>query len=113
MMDLDDIIIQSPTGWLYTLVAASLAKRRVEAPGLLIPDRLRLLEGLGKLSGGSVTAAAVAHVAPACATAEAMADAAGYNLDVFGTCDVFREFARLNPSLLEALRLCGSFYPIK
>lgn len=81
-----------------------------------MPDdwRLLFLEKLDKMADGPFPIAkeVISKIRPACPTAQRMvyeARNAGENwsssLDVIADGDVYREFVRLNPSLIEAVRL--------
>lgn len=102
----DSEIVHSPIGWRYTLVLAAETKRALLSD-MPADMRLEFLERLASMSGGGISAEAITAIEPACTTAARMFHEADGSLDVLADFDVFREFARLNPSLRVALRLCG------
>jgi hypothetical protein len=105
-------IVFAPVGWRYTLAMVATTKRAL-AGDMPPAMRLQFLQHLEKMAGAGITPEAIARVEPACDVAmrverEAHA-AAGPSgmLDILAEIDVWSELARLNPSLLAALRMCG------
>jgi hypothetical protein len=110
----DDELRFFPIGYRATLLVAALTKRAVLTEQCTVGERLELLEGLGRLVDNCFTALVLAVIRPACDTAIAMMreartlDAPGAHCEasfkVLTSPEVFREFLRLNPSLIAAIR---------
>ncbi|HTC04893.1 MAG TPA: hypothetical protein VK749_15930 [Xanthobacteraceae bacterium] len=111
----DLLIIHLPPGYQWMLVLASLEKRLLQGdmePGL----RLRLLESLNSMIHGLITADMLAMIQPMCDTAyqiwkEAKTldregdQACMASFRVITSWRVFNHFLKLNPSILDAIRL--------
>ena len=74
-------------------------------------ERHQILDGIANCVFGPVTAEAIAVIEPCCETGneilrEIMSLSVGRQTLAFDEGDVFRLLAKLNPSLLAALRLC-------
>ena len=105
-------IVHVPPGYLCNLIIISQLKCALATNGATVGERMELLEGLNTFTDKFLTAEAVAAVEPACNTAlkmvhEAMALNTNEMWRLMGRFDVFSEFAKLNPSLLTAIRLCN------
>ena len=111
LSDDDRMIVFMPEGYLSELIIISQLKRALATEGATVAERMEFLEGLSGLAREPLTAEAVAAVAPACDAAikmihEAMTLNTNDMWRLIGRFDVFSEFARLNPSLLAAVKLC-------
>jgi hypothetical protein len=104
-------IVQMPCGHLFNLAEISLLKFVLLNVETSAYHRLRALDAIASTVFGPVTEEAVATIEPCCETGRKML-AEIHSLPVekqtqaFNKGDVFRLLARLNPSLLAALRLC-------
>lgn len=104
-------MVYMPAGHLFNLAEVSYWKRTLIKTEMDAGLRLKILQHFGEYVFGPVTAEAVAAIEPCCDTGAAMLQEI-QSLDVnrqtsaFMKGDVFRLLAKLNPSLLVALRLC-------
>ena len=104
-------MVYLPGGHLFNLGEVSYWKRALLKTEMDAGLRLNILQHIGECVFGPVTAEAVAAIEPCCDTGAAML-AEIHSLDIdrqtsaFIKGDVFRLLAKLNPSLLVALRLC-------
>ena len=99
-------------GYLCNLIIISQLKCALATSGMTVGERMELLEGLSTFADKFLTDEAVAAIEPACDIAikmihEAMALNTNEMWHLMGRFDVFSEFAKLNPSLLTAIRLCN------
>lgn len=110
-----------PVGWRFSLLGASLGKRALATLKMTAGERLEVLERLAAIAGCGVTEAAIAAVEPADAISakiicEAMtldppeALGAPEAAKLLSEHDQFSALARLNPSLVTALKLCGVWH---
>jgi hypothetical protein len=105
-------IVHMPIGHLFNLAEISFLKYALLALEMTAGDRLKILNGIAERVHGSVTEEAVAAIEPCCEIGRKMF-AEIHSLSVekqtqaFDDGNVFRLLARLNPSLLTALRLCA------
>lgn len=104
-------IVHMPIGHLYSLATVSHMKYMLLNFKMTAADRLRTFEVIGMCTHGEVTEEAVAAIEPCCETGRKMFQELNSlpiekQTRAFDTGDVFRLLARLNPSLLTALRLC-------
>lgn len=108
----------APPGWQFTLLCVSLGKRAVATLPMTAGERLEFLERIANMTGSGITVAAVAAVEPADAISakiicEAMtldgpeARGAPEAAKLLTGDEQFKALARLNPSLVTALGLCG------
>jgi len=117
MPDAERMMTSVPLGHQYELILAGYFKRTLLEQGMSVADRLHTLEGLGTLVHGALTPAALAAVAPAGETMmQIVEEALRIDLDANSeTCeasfavltrpDVFANLLKLEPSLLDAMRL--------
>jgi hypothetical protein len=113
------LIVYLPVGYRSELIEASLIKRMLIRTETTAGDRLRLLETLGHMIRDQFPAAAMAAIEPADdVTAEIVREARSLDAeDSHGMASyrmltswmVFDHLARLNPSLLDAIRLMSSW----
>jgi hypothetical protein len=104
-------VVHMPIGHLFTLAMVSTIKRGLLKWEMTAGERLKFLEGIAHAIDGPVTAAAVEAIEPCCDTgAQMLAEINSLPIDkrttAFSDGDVFCLLAKLNPSLLAALRLC-------
>lgn len=104
-------IAHMPIGHLFNLAMASNWKRALLTIEMTADDRLKILDGIAQCVFGPVSAAAVMAIEPIDDTgAEIISEICSLPVEkqtrAFGDGDVFRLLAKLNPSLLVALRLC-------
>jgi hypothetical protein len=104
-------IVYMPPGHLFTLAMVSTIKRGLLEWEMTADERLKLLEAIASSVNGSITAEAVEALEPCCDTGATMlAEINSLPIDgrtgAFIEGDVFHLLAKLNPSLLTALRLC-------
>jgi hypothetical protein len=107
-------IMDCATGHKYTLICISIAKRCLEQE-ISVNYRLRFLEWLDHCADERLTPEIIALVEPMCSDGyemvrEAMKLGAKKALDVYAKQEVFSAFVALNPSLLDAIKLCGRRY---
>lgn len=106
-----------PVGHRVTLLLIAHTKLALIQGGMTVGDQLQMLEKLTALTDKVITPAVMAAVQPACATADRMIGEAlaldGENerltksWDMLSSWEVYWHFLRLNPSLLDAIRLCS------
>jgi hypothetical protein len=101
-----------PIGYLLDMAEISYFKRAVFMPEMPTGERLKCLDGVASGVSGPVTEAAVAAIEPICDRGmqmllEIFSLPGEKQTQAFARGDVFRILARLNPSLLTALRLCS------
>jgi hypothetical protein len=105
-------IVHTPRGHLFNLAEISLLKYALLNVEMTAHNRLKALDAIAKCVFSCVTEEAVAAIEPCCEVGRKML-AEIHSLPVekqtqaFDDGDVFRLLARLNPSLLAALRLCA------
>ena len=110
-------VVHMPIGHLMNLAMVADLKRGLVNFKLSAGDTLRFLEGISGCIYGPVTAEAIAAIEPLCDTGHAMLVEI-HSLPIekrssaFQEGDVFRLLARLNPSLITALRLCRWHPPV-
>ena len=112
LSDDDWMIVNTPRGYLAELIIISPLKTALNTDGMTVADRMELLEALNSFAGQYLTAEAVAAVQSACDTAigmihEAMTLPMNETWRLIGGFDMFSVFAKLNPSLVAAIRLCN------
>ena len=104
-------IVHMPIGHLYSLATISHLKYMLLNFEMTAQERLRTFEVIALCTSGLITNEAVAAIEPCCETGCKMFQELN-SLPIekrtmaFHDGDVFRLLARLNPSLLIALRLC-------
>jgi hypothetical protein len=106
--------VYMPIGYLFDFAVASYWKRRLLATNINAGERLEYLDGLSECVSGPVTAEAIAAIEPICSRgeqilSEVLSLPVEKQTQAFSKGDVFRILARLNPSLLAALRLCALY----
>ncbi|MCX7313807.1 MAG: hypothetical protein NTV56_19335 [Alphaproteobacteria bacterium] len=105
------LIVHAPVGHVHTILIASTVKRALQY-SMTLRMRSDFLEGLERLIDGRViTEKVMAAIKPADDVSFAMireADALPVfkKYEVLASVEVFGALAKLNPSLLDALRLC-------
>jgi hypothetical protein len=105
-------IVYTPIGHLYSLATVSHIKYMLLNFKMTAQDRLRCFETIALCTHGAVTEEAIAAIEPCCETGRQMFKELNSlpmenRSRAFGVGDVFRLLAKLNPSLLTALRLCN------
>lgn len=108
-------ILWAPAAGKYGLVLAAQIKSLLLKPGATAHSRMNLLQALHRIPDSFVSADAIATIAPACATARQMFSELmtlpNYQVPaLFWRQEPFSSFAALNPSLLDAIKLCN-FHP--
>jgi hypothetical protein len=104
-------IVHTPCGYLFDLAIISELKYALLNVKMTAHERLRGLDTIARCVRNPVTEAAVAAIEPACETGRKMLREI-HSLPVekqtsaFNEGDVFRLLAKLNSSLLAALKLC-------
>jgi hypothetical protein len=121
MTEDEQIVVNVPLGYRYTLVIVSHAKRALVSYEMPVGVRLRMLEAINDSVDGYFTEAALAAIEPACDTAVEMIHECmkvdegnprlGKGLDLLASHEVFGHLLALNPSLLTAIKLCGGNTP--
>ena len=113
----EEMVAHFPVGYWPSLIIIACTKRTLLGE-LLVGERVQMLQWLNDQAWGAVTAAAVARVEPANDTfmaivGEAMKlddgrtdDRCPEGFKVLERWSVFWDLLRLNPSMLEAIRLC-------
>ncbi|MDH2353498.1 hypothetical protein QCM80_22960 [Bradyrhizobium sp. SSUT112] len=104
-------IVHMPIGHLFNIAFASFAKEALLKIEMTAGERLKILDTLAGMISGPLTAEAIAAIEPADTVGlqmlrEIMRLPVERQVQAFDAGDVFRLMARLNPSLLRALRLC-------
>jgi hypothetical protein len=104
-------IVHTPTGYLYNLAAVSNLKYMLLNFEMTAHERMKTLEVIAMCAHDMITDVAVSAIEPCCETARQMFRELNSlpierRCTVFADGDVFRLLAKLNPSLLTALRLC-------
>jgi hypothetical protein len=104
-------IVYIPRGHLFNFAEISVLKRSLLTAKMTAGERLKILDCIARCIFGPVTQEAIAAIDPCCdAGAEIIREINSLPLEkrstAFGDGDVFRLLAKLNPSLLAALRLC-------
>ena len=115
MSDDERMILYTPIGYLHAMVAISVTKRALATRKLSTGEQLEMLEALGKTVDRYLTAEAVAAIKPICETGaqivhEAMQADGEHGIESFhllSSLEVFNNLLALNPSLMDAIRLCG------
>jgi hypothetical protein len=114
----ESAIAHTPTGHRYTMIIAAYVKRLLVTPAARFTanDQLKMLEGLASLIGTYFTADALAAIDPACDVFMSMVDEAkrankdpkrcNESFEILTSWEVFNHLVRLNPSLLEAIKIC-------
>jgi hypothetical protein len=105
------LIVYTPIGHLYSLATISHFKFILFNFKMTAHERMKTLEVIAMCTHGLVTEEAVAAIEPCCETGRKMFQELNSlpmekRTQAFHDGDVFRLLARLNPSLLAALRLC-------
>jgi hypothetical protein len=106
------MICHMPCGYRAEMVYISCLKTTLATCEMTVAARVDFLESLNSFCSECLTAEAVSAVRPACGTAMKMVQEAvklsrGESLRIIGGFDMFLEFAKLNPSLTEAIKLCN------
>lgn len=104
-------MVHIPSGHLFSLANVAYFKRALLTLEMTAGERMRFLEGIGSCVHGCVTQEAVEVIEPACNTAMQMLQELNkvdraQRSQAFSKGGIFRLLAKLNPSLLSALRLC-------
>jgi hypothetical protein len=104
-------IVHMPIGHLFNIAFVSFLKQGLLTIKMTAGDRLRILDSMATVINGPVTAEAVTAIEPVDAVgSEMMREIMRLPVErqvlAFRDGDVFRLMARLNPSLLQALKLC-------
>jgi hypothetical protein len=104
-------IVYMPIGHLYSIATISHLKYTLLNFKMTAHERMKTLEVIGMCVHGSITDEAAAAIEPCCETGRKMFQELNSlpiekQTQAFHDGDVFRLFAKLNPSLLTALRLC-------
>jgi hypothetical protein len=104
-------IVHMPAGYLFSFAHIAYFKHGLLNVEMTAHERLRFLNYIARCVEGFITAEAVAAIEPSCATAVQMMQELQKvprerRMRAFEDGDVFRLLAKLNPSLLGALRLC-------
>src|ERR1700730_457824 len=104
-------IVYMPIGHLYSVATISHFKFMLFNFKMTAHERMKTLEVIAMCTHGLVTEEAVAAIEPCCDTGRKMFQELNSlpvekRSQAFHDGDVFRLLARLNPSLLAALRLC-------
>ena len=102
-------IVETPPGYLSSFVMVSWLKHVLTAREMRAEERLELLEALGKLLDARCATALVA-IRPASGVEvqmiqEALAAGPSAGLDLLGSFPVFAPLAKLNPTLMEAIKI--------
>jgi hypothetical protein len=112
----DELCLHIADGHKWCLIIAALTKRMLQIPGIQPADRLDLLEKLHRLTDRWFSADMLAGISPMCDTGYAIFREArtldppqddthcAASLDVLATPSVFQHFARLNPSIMAAIK---------
>jgi hypothetical protein len=105
-------MVYMPIGHLFDLAIISELKYALLNVKMTAHERLKTLDVIARCVFGPVTEAAVAAIEPPCETGRKMLREihslpVGKQTSAFCEGDVFRLLAKLNPSLLAALRLCN------
>ncbi len=106
-----------PVGYRSEMVLVAWTKAMlVSCKNMPVGDRLRMLEAINSFVDAYFTEAALAEIEPACDTAIEMIHEClkvdegkprcGKAFDLMASSGVFGHLLKLNPSLLEAIRLC-------
>jgi hypothetical protein len=111
----DNLIFLCPAGHRYSFVVAAMSKRWIATEAMSAGERLWILEKLHGLTDGFFTQAALAMIEPAddffasifeeAKTADPGNDCSN-SFEILTSQEVFNNLARLNPSILKALRVC-------
>jgi hypothetical protein len=118
LSDDERLIVHMPPGYQFELVFIAYAKRVLEHDPLSVGQRLQLLEFLESRADGFFGPAAVAAIAPASSPFAAIVDEAlrpdrdpkqnGMpSFHILTNLEVLSNLLQLNPSLIQAIRLCG------
>jgi hypothetical protein len=104
-------IVHMPIGHLFSLALVSGFKRVLLTQQTTVRQRIKFLDGIAQCIYGCVTLEAVTAIEPCCETGEKMlleifSLPSSEQTQAFSKGDVFQLLAKLNPSLLTALRLC-------
>jgi hypothetical protein len=104
-------IVHMPRGHLFNLADVSRFKHALLTTQMTAGEQLRIFDGIASSIFGPVTSEAVAVIEPCCDTgwqilSEIYSLPIEKQMQAFSDGDVFRLLARLNLSLLAALRLC-------
>jgi hypothetical protein len=104
-------IVHMAIGHLFNLAIVSSWKRVLLTMEMSAGNRLQILDGIGECIFGPVTAEAIARIDPIDEVGQQMlSEICSLPIEkqtqAFSAGDVFRLLAKLNPSLLSALRLC-------
>jgi hypothetical protein len=110
-------IVHMPIGHLFSMAIASLLKRFLLKFSTSIEVRQRILNCLAGMAYGPVTVDAISAIEAADDTGNEIIRTItslpkGQQVMAFGDGDVFRLVARLNPSLIKAIRLCTFHEPV-
>jgi hypothetical protein len=112
----DNSCLHISDGHKWSFIAAALAKRTLQIPGIKPSDRLALLEKLNATTDDWFTADMLAGIEPMCDTAAAIVHEArsldppqddthcAASFKVLATPQVFDHFVKLNPSIMAAIK---------
>jgi hypothetical protein len=105
-------IVHMPRGHLFNLALVSSWKRALLTMEMTAGERLKVLDGITRCVSDPVTAEAIAAIESIDNTGEQILSEINSlpvekQTQAFSDGDVFRLLARLNPTLLTALRLCS------
>jgi hypothetical protein len=103
--------VYMPIGYLFNLAEISWQKHALQDIDLPAAERLKLLDSIAACAFGPVGAQAIAAIEPMCGKGrqvfwEILSLPIEKQTRAFQAGHVFQILARLNPSLLKALRLC-------
>jgi hypothetical protein len=121
MTEDERLVVNVPVGYLCSMVIVSHIKRALVSCKMSVGLRLRMLELLNANVDLYFTEAALAAIEPACDTAVEMIHEClkvdegnpriGKGFDLLASWEVFGHLIKLNPSLLDAIKLCGGNTP--
>jgi hypothetical protein len=106
------LVAHVPVGYMHTLLLISYIKHVLGRCPMSVGERLTMLENLNRLVDNYITADVLATVSPSCnATAKMIfeTDALEANdaFKVLTSWEVFGNFLKLNPTLLDAIKLAS------
>ena len=115
MSEDERMVLYTPLGYRSDMVFVSTIKRALTMQKPTTAQQLEMLEALGKMVDRYFTAEAVAAIKPICETGAQIVheakqtDRTEHRIESFmllGSWEVFNHLLALNPSLMEAIRLC-------
>jgi hypothetical protein len=112
----EEVIDHTPVGYRWLIVYAAILKRVLANDPMTTGERLEMLEALNTMTGAWFTTEALALLAPADDTTLEIVrmawrldrdDATGSaSFDVLTSEEVFSDLARLNPTIVAAIKVC-------